>query len=145
MFPPPRYGVVNRGRSADCRLAGRTHWNHVEPTDVRQPQEPRIRRLPRFNIRACVCGVRPRQDARQALQLHLPVPAGHEEADEEVRGQRPPLSLHQPEPVPEVLHRQRDNEGIDDVDQGKDHPRSVKSPAAATPLEHKFAPSQFSD
>ena len=131
MFPPPRYGAVNRGRSADRGLAGRTDRDHVEPEDVRQPQEPRVRRLPRLDLRARVRGVRPRQDARQALQLHLPVPAGHEEADEEVRGQRPPLRLHQPEPVPEVLHGQRDNEGVDvdhlqELDQGKDHPRSVK-------------------
>merc|ERR1712083_703000 len=74
------------------------------------------------------------------LQLHLPVPAGHQEADEEVRRQRPPLRLHQPEPVPEVLHRQRNNKGVDHLldirDQGKDQKSHLK---AATPLEHKGA------
>ena len=112
----------------------------MEPENLRQPKEPRVRRLPRLHLRARVRGVRPWQDARQALQLHLPVPAGHQEADEEVRRQRSPLRLHQPEPVPEVLHRQRNNKGVDHLldirDQGKDQKSHLK---AATPLEHKGA------
>ena len=85
----------------------------MEPAHRRQPQEPRLRRVARQHLRARVRRLRPGQDARQAQQLHLPVPPGHQETDEEVRRQRPHQRLHQPEPLPEVLHRQRRGQGVE--------------------------------
>ena len=84
-------------------MAGGTHRPRVLAPHPGQPQAARIRGVAGLHLRAGDGGVRARQDAGQARQLHLPVPAGHQEADEEVRAARAPGSLHLTEPLPEVL------------------------------------------
>ena len=77
------------------------------------------------------------------------MPAGHEEADEEVRRQRAPLRLHQPEPVPEVLHRQRNDQGVDgqqvveNQEEGQDHLQCHQQQQQLHCLSIRRAISQF--
>ena len=98
-----RHGAVHGGGAAGGGLAGGPDWPGVHPEDQGQPQEPRLRGQPGLHLRAGDRRVRPGPDAGQTPELHLPVPPGHQEADEEVRTECPPLSIHLPEPLPEVF------------------------------------------
>merc|ERR1719351_220521 len=89
--------VYGRGRM----LARLSNFTFQCPQDTKKQMKKYGANVP---LSAFIC---------QIVELHVPVPAGHEEADEEVRRQRAPLRLHQPEPVPEVFHRQRDDQGVD--------------------------------
>ena len=101
--PHSRHGAVHQRGSAGGGVAGGTHRPRVLAPHPGQSQAARIRRVAGLHLRAGDRGVRARQDAGQARQLHLPVPAGHQEADEEVRAARAPGRLHLTEPLPEVL------------------------------------------
>ena len=98
-----RHRAVHGGWSAGGGVAGGPHWPGVHPEDERQPQEPGLHSQPGLHLRAGERRVRPGPHAGPAPELHLPVPPGHQEADQEVRTEYSPLSLHLSEPLPEVL------------------------------------------
>merc|ERR1712183_25755 len=70
-------------------------------------QEPGIQRQSGLDLRAGLRPLRPGPHVGETAELHLPVSAGNQETDEEIRSPRPSFRLHLPEFVPQVLLRRQ--------------------------------------
>ena len=84
-------------------MARGSNWKCLLPEAPTPVQEPGLHGQPGQHLRAGVRGVRQGAHARQATELHVPVPAGHQETNEEIRPPCPSVCLYFTKFIPEVL------------------------------------------